>query len=157
MAIIREYRPKLDDAGLMLMAESGMYRNASRRITNTMTAASIVADTFGLRTDAEEVFLCMCLNAHGDIIGMFKNSTGCADMCSTGIREFCKKVLLLNASSVIVAHNHPGGTCSASQEDIALTDTIKRALDVLGIRFLDHIIIPAFSNGYFSFAEEHLI
>jgi len=56
------------------------------------------------------------------------------------------------ASSIIVAHNHPTGTLSPSEEDIALTRRIKDAGVVMGITLLDHIIFN--HKGYYSFLED---
>ena len=52
-----------------------------------------------------------------------------------------KDSLLKKARSVIIAHNHPGGTCSPSPEDISSTIQLQRLLNGVGILVLDHIII----------------
>jgi DNA repair protein RadC len=64
-----------------------------------------------------------------------------------------KKALLLNAVSVIIAHNHPGGSVNPSRQDKELTQEFKSAFDAIGIKMLDHVIIPAYSTDYYSFAE----
>ena len=46
-----------------------------------------------------------------------------------------------NAHSVLLSHNHPGGTCAPSPEDIASTKTLQRLLNGVGILVLDHIIV----------------
>jgi DNA repair protein RadC len=56
---------------------------------------------------------------------------------------------------VILAHNHPSGIAEPSQADIDLTKHLKKALDLLGIRVLDHIIIGG--GDTVSFAERGLI
>jgi len=42
---------------------------------------------------------------------------------------------------VIIAHNHPSGDCSPSQEDIVLTRRLQEGLDLVGLNLLDHIVI----------------
>lgn len=66
-----------------------------------------------------------------------------------------KKALLLNASSIILLHNHPSGELKPSIADIKTTNEIILALKNLEIKILDHLIIGG--NGYFSFKEEGLI
>jgi len=66
-------------------------------------------------------------------------------------REVAKRALELNAVAVILAHNHPSGTIEASHSDRLLTEAIKRALQTLDIRLLDHMIIGA--SDCLSFAQ----
>ena len=50
------------------------------------------------------------------------------------------------AASIIVAHNHPSGGEDASEDDIEITDRIKKAADILGLEFVFHIIITEDTN-----------
>ena len=59
------------------------------------------------------------------------------------------------ASSIIMAHNHPSGNLKPSQQDIDLTRKIHQAGRILDIGVLDHLIIT--DGGYFSFADEELL
>lgn len=70
-------------------------------------------------------------------------------------RAIAKKALLLNASSIILLHNHPSGELKPSAADIKTTNEIILALKNLEIKILDHLIIGG--SGYFSFKEEGLI
>lgn len=66
-------------------------------------------------------------------------------------RTICTGALLTNAHSVFLCHNHPGGTCAPSMDDIRSTQKIKQALEMFGILLLDHMICCP--NGqYYSFA-----
>ncbi len=56
-------------------------------------------------------------------------------------RELVKMALQLNAAAVILCHNHPSGIAEPSHHDIELTQHIKKALDLIEIRVLDHIIV----------------
>ena len=60
--------------------------------------------------------------------------------------------LLANAHSVFFTHNHPGGTCAPSAEDIKTTILMKRTLETLGIRILDHLITTP-EGGAYSMAQ----
>jgi len=66
-------------------------------------------------------------------------------------RDILKAALNCHCSSMIFAHNHPGGTLSPSQEDIKLTNRMVDIFDPLNIKILDHIIIAG--NSYVSLAE----
>lgn len=59
------------------------------------------------------------------------------------------------ASSVILAHNHPSNNLKPSQQDIELTKKLHQAGKILDIGVLDHLIIT--DDGYFSFADEGLL
>lgn len=70
-------------------------------------------------------------------------------------REVFSDAVLRNASYVIVAHNHPSGNPSPSEEDIITTKRLIEAGIILGISLQDHLIITA--DGYFSFKEKGII
>ena len=56
-------------------------------------------------------------------------------------REVARRGLVLNATGLILVHNHPAGDPTPSDEDIAMTKRVKTACDAVGIRFYDHLII----------------
>ncbi|MDR1474177.1 MAG: DNA repair protein RadC [Endomicrobium sp.] len=70
-------------------------------------------------------------------------------------RKIAEAALNNKAASVIIAHNHPGGTLRPSQSDILATISVKKALDAIEVLLLDHIIVS--NNDYFSFKEHRLI
>lgn len=63
-------------------------------------------------------------------------------------REILKRALDLNASSVVMMHNHPSGEANPSVADIEATKEVRRLLETVGIQFLDHLIIGNGSNVY---------
>lgn len=70
-------------------------------------------------------------------------------------KKIFKKALAVNASGIILGHNHPSDNLKPSESDISLTKKIKRAGEVLDITVLDHIIVG--NDNYFSFADESLM
>ena len=56
-------------------------------------------------------------------------------------REVVKEALRVNAAAVILAHNHPSGDPSPSDEDVRVTERLVDAGKILGIQVLDHIIV----------------
>ena len=55
----------------------------------------------------------------------------------------------------IIAHNHPSGDPSPSEEDVSFTTRVKKAAKTAGLTLLDHIIVGR--DGYFSFKEQELL
>lgn len=70
-------------------------------------------------------------------------------------REILRRALEINATALIVAHNHPSGDPAPSAEDIAITYELREAAKVLSIVLHDHIIIG--SRGWISFRKERLL
>tara|TARA_B110000467_G_C18229897_1_gene428061 strand:- start:123 stop:572 length:450 start_codon:yes stop_codon:yes gene_type:complete len=83
---------------------------------------------------------------------MFK---GTIDAAAVYPREIAKLALKLNAAAVIFTHNHPGGALTASIADKTITDRLVKALSLLDIRVLDHVIVSP--KGSFSFSENGLL
>lgn len=77
---------------------------------------------------------------------------GTLSQASVYPREIVKAGLRHHAAAVILAHNHPSGAARASEADIMLTRHLKRALALVDIRLLDHLIIAG--NAAFSLAEQ---
>lgn len=67
-------------------------------------------------------------------------------------REIFRKAIIKGSCAIILVHNHPSGDCTPSQEDFSTTNRIKKAAEILGIDFLDHLIITPKGNFY-SFAD----
>ena len=118
---------------------------APRRIGNSREAEkyclSILA---GHRT---ERFYVVALNAQCNILGQRKISEGSLSEVSAYPRMVMETALNYNAHSVLLCHNHPGGTCAPSPEDISSTLQLQRLLNGVGILVLDHIIVAG-SNTY---------
>jgi len=75
---------------------------------------------------------------------------GTIDAAEVHPREICKRALELNASAILMAHNHPSGSLEPSAADRALTARLKQSLALLDIRLLDHFVVSA--DGYTSMA-----
>lgn len=70
-------------------------------------------------------------------------------------REVFTRAVLSRASYIVVAHNHPSGNCEPSDEDIQVTQRLREAGAILGIRVIDHIIFSP--TSHFSFMERGMI
>ncbi len=72
---------------------------------------------------------------------------GSVNSVRLSMRTLAEKALKRSASSIILAHNHPNGTCYPSGDDIALTNQMADFCDVLGLNLIDHIVV---SGKYFT-------
>ena len=109
------------------------------RISNTREAEAYCRSLLlGERT---EHFYVVALNAQCKLNGHQLISEGSLSEVSAYPRRVVETALNLNAHSVLLCHNHPGGTCAPSPEDVASTIQLQRVLNALSIMVLDHIIV----------------
>ena len=92
------------------------------------------------------------LNTKAKLIGASDISVGTVNATLVSPRELFLEALKKNAVSIILLHNHPSGDPTPSQEDILLTQRVRKAGDLIGIELLDHIIIG--DNRYISLREK---
>ena len=102
-----------------------------------------------------EVFLVLTLDGKNRVTGFNVVAVGSLTAALVHPREIFKLALLANSAAVILVHNHPSGDPEPSAEDRAITERLKQAGDLIGIRILDHVVIG--DESYRSFAEEHLL
>jgi DNA repair protein RadC len=67
------------------------------------------------------------------------------------VRLILRDALLTQSTSVIMIHNHPSGNLVPSQADLSITEKVKKAVELMDIKLLDHIIIT--ENHHYSFAD----
>jgi DNA repair protein RadC len=101
--------------------------------------------------DTEEFWL-LLMNQDFRLIREQKIAHGGISEVAVDIRLLIKEALLCNATILAVCHNHPSGSLRPSQADNDLTQSIRRACDVMRIKFMDHVIIT--DGAYYSYHEE---
>lgn len=99
-----------------------------------------------------EHFYTIYLNRANRVIGIKKISEGGVSGTVADPKVILKEALLLNASCLILAHNHPSGNMRPSDSDINLTRKVKTAATAMEINVLDHLIIS--TGAFYSFADE---
>jgi DNA repair protein RadC len=99
-----------------------------------------------------ERFLTLMLDNKHCLIGTEEVSVGSLSSAIVHPREVFKAILLVNAAAFIVAHGHPSGDPTPSREDIEITRRLKEGAQILGLRFLDHIVIGR--DRYVSFVDD---
>jgi len=103
------------------------------------------------RLDREH-FIALHLNGKNNVIAKETISIGTLQQSLVHPREVFKGAILNGSASIIVAHNHPSGDPSPSNEDIGMTARLKSAGELLGVKVLDHIIVG--DGQYYTFTGE---
>ena len=139
------------------MVRIAMVKEGKLPCYNTRVNSSAVAHEI-LRTYLDDVdreyFLVIMLDRKNHALAVNVVSIGSLTGSLAHPRETFKPAILCNAAAIICGHNHPSGDPQPSQEDRVLTKRLKEAGELLGIHFLDHVVLGC--NGrYFSFADEN--
>jgi DNA repair protein RadC len=88
-----------------------------------------------------EVFGCLYLDNRHRVLGFEELFRGTIDGANVHPREVVRACLQRNACAVIFAHNHPSGVAEPSAADRTITLELRNALQLIGVRVLDHLII----------------
>lgn len=105
-----------------------------------------------LKDYTHEVFACLFLNTHYQVIVFEELFHGTLNESVVYPREVVKRALAHNAAYVILAHNHPSGNPCPSQSDEDITIMLKKALALVNIDVIDHIIVG--NRECFSLSEK---
>lgn len=141
--MITQYKTKLtEDKKVKLENERFIEcSEEERRITNPDKVDNIARNYLRIHEETEEYAYMLCLNTKNVVTSIFELSHGNVNSSIVGIREMYQKALLANAVSVIVFHNHPSGDCKPSMEDIKISKRMIEAGQLIGVEFLDHLVI----------------
>jgi DNA repair protein RadC len=107
------------------------------------------------RDKKQEYLISLSLNSGQRLIARRIVTIGLLDTSLAHPREVFAGPLTDRAASVIIAHNHPSGEAGPSKNDIALTQQLAAAGQLLGIPLQDHIILTA--KAHYSFKANYLI
>ena len=100
--------------------------------------------------DVEEFWI-LLMNQNHRLIKKMCIAHGGSSEVSVDIRIIIREAVLANATILAVCHNHPSGSLKPSKADDQLTQSIKRACEVMRIHFLDHVIVT--DGEYYSYHE----
>ena len=103
--------------------------------------------------DHEEVWLIFLTTANTPIAKEMI-SMGTLNYTAIDNRTILRRVLLNNAAGFIIIHNHPSGNPQPSQQDIKMTEKLKKACELMDVKLIDHVIFT--DNAFFSFSEDHI-
>jgi DNA repair protein RadC len=108
-----------------------------------------------IRNKKQEYFVCLSLDSGSRLIARRIVTIGLLNFSLAHPREVFAGPLKDRAASIVIAHNHPSGIAEPSKEDIATTQQLMAASQILGIPLCDHIIITA--EGYCSLRKLGMI
>lgn len=110
---------------------------------HSLSSPSAVRQFLAIRLASEEreIFTALWLDAQNKLITADDLFFGTLTQSTVYPREVVRRGLMLNAASVIFAHNHPSGCPSPSRADLGLTCTLMNALSLIEIRVLDHFVV----------------
>lgn len=138
--------------GLASFTQFAVVKEIGRRILSedlqqnmVLDSPQTVSDYLRLKLGHErvEVSVALLLNRQYQLISMHELSRGTVAENNVYIREIVKLALDGYADSLILAHNHPGGSARPSEEDIAFTARLQQALSLMDMTLLDHFIVTA--------------
>ncbi len=87
-----------------------------------------------------------------EIVPLYRGSLNAS---AVRIGEVFKSAIRKNAAALIVVHNHPSGDTTASPEDIAMTQEMVRAGELLNVEVVDHLIVGG--NRFLSMKNNHIV
>ena len=122
---------------------------------NSKSAYEIANNIYSGLSDDQEHFCIMFLDSGNNITGFKVLFSGGMNAATVDLKVVFRNALLFGARSLILVHNHPSNTLNASQEDIEITQEIKQAGKLLGVKILDHIVLT--NNSYLSMADKAMI
>ena len=143
---------KLDQVGIRMVKEPPLY--SAEPVNSPQAAVRLMSET--LKGYDREVLAVVNLRNDLKPINMNIVSIGTLNQSLAHPREILKSIVLSNAGSVMLFHNHPSGNLTPSQEDISLTDRMSKICELLGTPIVDHIIIGN-DDRYFSFRENSIL
>ena len=137
---------------LQLVREVEAHYGVDKRVQSPEAAVELLTNVLKVQDECEEVVILLTMDTKNNINGMFEVSRGTLSVSLVHPREVFKRALLCNAASIILAHNHPSGDVTPSFEDNALTERLKGCGDLMGIAFIDHIIVA--DDKHYSYKAE---
>ena len=122
--------------------------------TSSQAIVMLMKELFQLQKQADEYVYMLAFNAKMRLLGIFEVSHGTGNASILDARGVFMRALQIGANNVILVHNHPSGDPTPSEQDLLVTERIRRTGELLDIHLLDHIVIG--NQSYISFQEQQL-
>lgn len=152
---INFYEARLsEDNRTMLVKEKGVNYDAGK-LNSPEDIVLMMRKLLHVEQMAEEHCYMIAMNSSCKVLGVFFISKGTVNVSLVTPRELYIRALLAGAVQIVLCHNHPSGNAIPSSQDIAITQKIKEAGEMININLADHIIIG--SNSYLSFKEAKIL
>lgn len=135
-----------ESAAVLLRLAGQIYRKArisdtenSRALSSVEAVGSYLLERFA--GEKNEVLYQICLDRKCKLLSCKKLNEGNTASAELDLRKIVENALMVSADTVILSHNHPSGVALPSADDYAATRRVKAALETVGIRLADHIIV----------------
>ena len=99
----------------------------------------------------KEVFFALYFNSNLNLLGRHKVAEGGLNSVALDPKIIFREAAMVNATGIVISHNHPSGNLSPSRYDELLTERVLHGSVVMGIKLLDHIIVS--DSDYYSFRD----
>jgi DNA repair protein RadC len=135
------------------------YSNSKKeklKVKNSKHSYLIFLNSWNKNTiELQEEFKVLLLNRANNVLGVYNLSKGGTAGAVVDTKLVYSVALKCNATSLIIAHNHPSGNLTPSEPDKTITNKLKQAGKFLDIALLDHIIVT--KDDFFSFSDNGLM
>lgn len=149
---VTTYKTLLSESGLpTLVKEKDVEYPEVQTLDSPDAVTAVLRDVFQHHRLTEEHVYLLALNTKNDLLGVFEVSHGTGRVSVLQTREVFMKALLAGSQRIIIAHNHPSGDPTPSEEDLEIMEDIKEAGHLLKVPLLDFMIIG--NQTYYSAQE----
>lgn len=145
---------KVSDSELLAEYSKRFTLKSGSKITSSSDVVKHLRQYF-INDLLTEKFVIIFLSGNNSIITTETLFTGTLTSSAVYPREVIRKVLEYGAAALIIAHNHPSGNLSPSNDDKAITKKLQEACKTIDVLIHDHIIIAG--EEYTSFADKGLM
>lgn len=138
-----------------LVKEQELFYDKELIFDMPQNVVQIMRDVFELDKQVEEYAMLLCLLGAKKLLGVFELSHGTHNATFVDNKAIFTRALMVNASNIIVVHNHPNGDPTPSSQDMVTCQKTKEVADLMNIPLLDSIIVG--DVEYTSFKERGLL
>jgi DNA repair protein RadC len=125
------------------------------KITSSKVGYDVISQYYSDDIEIYESFFILLVNRANKTVGYAKISQGGIVGTVVDLKLIAKYCLDSLCSAVILAHNHPSGSLLPSEADKQITQKIKKALELIEVTVLDHLILTA--DSFYSFADNNIL
>ena len=148
----------------LVSAACRYYQVDKTRISKPLTSLDQIGQKFVARFAGRrnEMIYLLCLDAKCKEICCRLLAEGSVNCAGVSVRKIAEQALAVNATSVVLAHNHPSGVAVPSTDDVSTTYQTARALKAVGVDLLDHIVvadddyISMVLSGYYRYEDVNI-
>lgn len=137
-----------DNRNVLVKESSSNYPALQRNILDPEAVRDLAVQVFGADRKAEEFVWMIATNSHFYPIGVFEVSHGSDRASMLNPREVFTRLFLCGASKFFLIHNHPSGDIAPSMDDLDATKRIAKGSQILGVEFMDHVIVGPDATYY---------